>query len=586
MGKSFRWRLTWSYGLIIVVFFSLAGILVGEVVSNSLVKNLGLRLQYEAQLISDLIPEGYDWQKPTEAMEEIARRAGKDTRVRITVVGKNGTVLADSRTKAEKLPNHGGRPEIAAALRGETSQIVRYSTTVKTDMMYVAVPIEKKNEVVGVVRLSLPLEEVKGLVADIWRIVAIITALGALLAFLVSVRVAKKMAEPLSEMTETAIALTQGDLKRRIRVETQDEIGELAKALNQMASRLDRQIEELTQTKTRLEIVLTNTVNGVVLLDKDKKVVYVNPEAKRMLKLDSHSFDLKSYLEVLPVYALAEAVQLACEKGEAVKREVVLFDKGERAVEANVIPIMSGGNGVLVILNDITELKRLEKVRRDFVANVSHELKTPVSAISGWAETLMWENKENHAVYEGARIIHEEAGRLAKMVETLLDLSRLESQDPGLVKSEVQIKTLIHNTVERFLPQAQQRGISVKLSFPEEETLVWADRERITQVMSNLLDNAIKHSPENGTITIKVTKEQGKVMVEVIDEGVGMAEEEAGRVFERFYRVDKARTRKEGGAGLGLAIVKHIIEAHGGEIGVRTSLGKGSNFYFTLPTPN
>lgn len=282
---------------------------------------------------------------------------------------------------------------------------------------------------------------------------------------------------------------------------------------------------------------------------------------------------------------MSDAIDAVIKERKPIKKEYVLHNIGEKIIEANIVPILDDQEfeGVLVVLNDISEIKRLERIRKDFVANVSHELKTPIAAISGFAETLLVENPENETVTDFSRIIYEEATRLARLVNSLLDLSRIESEDANLKLESFDIRECIYSVAGKFEKRFTEKRLTLKTEFPDSKVVIKADRDRVTQVVINLLDNAVNYSQKDTDITIRVEERSQDVTVEFADHGPGIPPDETARIFERFYRVDKSRTRKDGGTGLGLSIVKHIVEAHGGNTFVHSTPGEGSTFGFTLP---
>ncbi|ADI01152.1 MAG TPA: cell wall metabolism sensor histidine kinase WalK [Syntrophothermus lipocalidus] len=584
MKNNFSSRIILSYVVIVSLFMFFTGIVVIKRIDNFYMENLTRHLFYEAGLVAELAAS-QDLSGPSDAVQALAEVAGKDTQARITIVARTGEVLADSRQNPKTMANHGARPEVRGALNGEKTSIVRYSSTLHRYMIYAAVPIVKKGQIEGVVRVSLPLAAINSLLRQLWAVTLLAMLAAALLSVLVGWWLAKRLTKPIEEITEVAQAMAEGDLKRRIRGQRDmGEVAILAQAMNRMVEKLDEKMNELAATKNRLETVLTNTVNGVIFIGQGGDILYINPAARRLLDVGEKDVTGKHHVEVTRSYALADSVDFVFQEGQPLKKEFVLHNLGGKAVETNIVPVKqeAGLQGVLVVLNDISELKRLETIRKDFVANVSHELRTPLAAISGFAETLMMENSDNPAVQQFARIIYDEAQRMTRMVNSLLQLSKLESVGAELDQEEFDLGQCLDTVLQGFEPRLSEKRLKVEVELPENGLVVRADRDRIVQVLMNLLDNATRFSPPDGTVTVRGTLLPGEILVEVIDEGPGIPEEEAARVFERFYRVDKARTRGQG-VGLGLAIVKHIVEAHGGRVGVRSVPGNGSVFYFSLP---
>ncbi len=585
MKKSIGKRLTGTYLLIILLILLATGAILSVTLRQYYLDNVQTNLERETRLAASML-EDYQTDKidVLEYMNDISRLVAQNTDARVTIVDTQGTVIADSMFDIAKLGPHNGRPEIYQALQGDTGIAIRFSDTEGQQMIYVAVPFTN-NDMQGVVRLARSLEEVESVHYHILLLILLAIMLIGVVAFVISTRLAANFTRPLTELTSAVEEIARGDLDKRISYWSDDELGLLASAVNYMASEMDKTLTEISAVKNRLEVVLKNTVNGIIMVDLDARITYANPKAVKLLVM-GNEYQGKKHVEVINNYDLLQAIDEVRRMLQPVRKEIQLFTPTERQIEANVLPICKDipqiYGGVLVVLNDITELKRLERVRRDFVANVSHELKTPVASISGFAETLMNESEENHQnVREFSEIIYNEAIRLTKLINRLLELSSLESGKSGLNIRNVDMVRLIEDTVE--LVKRDGRAPEINIIKPAGQVLVECDKELIVQVLLNLVDNALIYSPEGEPITITLEDEGEKVKVLVIDRGEGIPEKEADRVFERFYRVDKARSRKTGGTGLGLSIVKHLVENHNGVTGVESTPGKGSTFYFIIP---
>ncbi|MGE5396558.1 MAG: ATP-binding protein [Chitinophagales bacterium] len=585
MFKSFKWKLVLSFIIPILLLVLIIGLTVVKVVDHFYLQQIEQQLINEARLIAAQTQPS-DYYEHSSALAEIVAEAAKNSRARVTLIAADGTVLADSDEDPSQMTNHSNRPEVHAALLGQTGSITRQSSTLHIRMKYAAVPVKQDSRVIGVVRLALPLSFIDALLNRLWWIILAIMGLAAILAAFVSYRMATRLAEPIIDLTEVADSITQGNLKGRVYYDGEDEIGTLAGAMNTMAQRLEEKIGELTDTKARLESILANSVNGVVLMGTDRHILTINNRACELFSVDKESALNRHQLEITHSYAINDAIEQALREERDVQMECILHILGEKIVQVYAVPVLSQtGNleTILLVLNDITELKRLETIRKDFVANVSHELRTPMAAISGFAETLMQENAENETVYEFSRIIHDEATRLSRLVNSLLELSRVEAADPDLKLTSFNMYEVITDTVTKLEQQTKTKNVIIDLELSAQNSEVQADRDRIDQVMINILDNAIMHSPENGTVRISLSSTSDEVEVIVADEGHGVPDGEEDRIFERFYRVDRSRSRKAGGTGLGLSIAKHIIEVHKGTIGVKTNDSGGASFYFTLP---
>jgi two-component system phosphate regulon sensor histidine kinase PhoR len=432
----------------------------------------------------------------------------------------------------------------------------------------------------------MPLSELAAINQKIMMIMLLALLVSALVTFLLSLYMARKISDPLDEITAAARDISSGNLKRRISYYNKDELGYLAGAFNDMSESIEQGIIELNDIKNRFEALLENTVNGIIMIDTRGIIAYINPAALNLLG-SREDVTGRSEIEVIGNYELLDIISQVKSNRRPVTREIVLHQSGGKTIEANIVPITGGestNQGILAVLNDISELKKLDQVRKDFVANVSHELKTPLASISGFAETLMNENGEDQAtVIEFSRIIYEEAQRLKTMINGLLELSRLEADKSVVHYQPIDIDALLRSTLN--LMQHQQLPQMIKLEYipATSKPVIESDADLIIPVINNLLDNAIKYSPEGGTVTLQMEELEKSVRINVIDSGIGIPEQEQQRIFERFYRVDKARSRKTGGSGLGLAITKHLLEKLGGYITVVSKPEEGSTFSVFLP---
>lgn len=586
MHSSFRWRLTGTYLLLIAIVLTFTGLELSYMMKDFFLDNYRSSLTYEALLVSELAAAG-DGDRGISFLSEVAATAARDTDTRVTIVDSQGRVLADSEFDPALMESHYHRPEIYEALKNKTGIDIRMSDTASISFLYVAVPF-KNSAVSGAIRLAKPLQQINYLYHQILYIFIMAIAVTGLVAFAVSFLVARRFANPINELTEAVSDMAQGNLKRRVKSKFSDELGVLANAVNRMAEYLDNSISKMAKVNNRLETVLTNTVNGILMVDNNNRVTYANPVAMELIGANRNYMGRK-HVEVICNYQLIEAIDQVKEQVRPVRKEIDLFNSGDKKVEMNVVPILERNHqdlhGILVVLNDISEVKRLEQVRKDFVANVSHELKTPIATISGFAETLLSENPDtSDNIHEFSQIIYDESQRLSRIINQLLELSRLESERPRLNMQIIDLNRVIYDAVEVIKQKFTREKLSLEVVLPEEKILIEADEEAILQVLVNLIDNAVKYTPqEEKQVTIKVEKLAEQVRIAIEDQGEGISPSEAPRIFERFYRVDKARSRRTGGSGLGLAIVKHLVENHGGQVGVDSVPGQGSTFFFTIP---
>lgn len=428
----------------------------------------------------------------------------------------------------------------------------------------------------------------RGLLVQTWQYLLGLLGLILLSGTLLGIRLADGIRKPLAEIGAVARRIAAGDWEAEVRHPTGDEIGELALAINAISGILRTKGRQLTESKGRLEAVLANMESGVALFDRNGRIDLVNPSAERILGVSKYEAVGRTYVETLKNYPLIRIIDEVHRSGKPQSGEISLIFPAERILEAHAAPVFGERQeprGVVLVLHDISEIRRLERVRAEFVANVSHELKTPVTAVKGFAETLLEGALYNsRACEEFVGIIGEEAERLNRLINDLLSLSRIESREMKLQLEPLELGPEIKQIVDKIKPRFQKKDLALGVTAPGHPVVALADRDRLEQVLLNLLENSLMYTPSGGRVEVGVQESEGMVVVSVSDTGIGIPPDDLPRIFERFYRVDRARSRKLGGTGLGLAIVKHIVEAHGGRVWVESEVGKGSTFYFTLPS--
>ena len=449
------------------------------------------------------------------------------------------------------------------------------------ERIFAAAPVMIGTEPVAIVHVSVPTSwvwvQLRGMIPQL----GLALAIGVVVAWRVGARLARSLVEPISELTEVASQMSAGDLSRAVRPRGTDEIGQLGVMFNRMADRLEGTISSLSAERTKLAAVVSGMVDGVIATDRDGRAILVNRAATDLLRAHQHARGDQVLLGPRLRALLAEAATY----GRITAEELPPSEVGDRLVEVHCAPIAGEGGssiGAVAVLRDVTELRRLERLRRELTANVSHELRTPLTSIKGFAETLLGgAMRDEETCRHFLEIIDKESNRLVKLVDDLLDLSRLESKRISLELGQVDVGRLIQETVVRLKPLAGARSLEMAPS--PSEVVAIADRDRLSQVLTNLLDNAIKFTPDGGTIAVAWRTSDGEVEVSVADSGPGISDVDLPHVFERFYKADRARAATPGGSGLGLAITKHIVEAHGGRIRVTSTPGSGTIFTFTLP---
>jgi two-component system phosphate regulon sensor histidine kinase PhoR len=500
---------------------------------------------------------------------------------RVTVIDHEGRVLADSDVPADHLAlleNHGGRPEVKGALAGHEASDERVSVSLQKRLLYVAVPVPNKPELPArVLRLSLPLDHVNETVARAHVAVWLAGLMALVLALLLGATLSRWLTRPILAMTRAARSMSHGDFEATLPAPSDDELGDLVHALDTLRNQLAGRIAELRQEGVKLRAILNGMSEGVALV-QDGIITVANPAFTRLLKLGN--IEGRGFRDATRLPAVGDAIDAALGKGMQASREVVV---GGRALLVQVDPVEAPSPQAVVVLIDVTEPKRLERLRREFVANASHELRTPVAAIVGVAETLAAGAADDpDARASFLEILMRHAQRLSRLTSDLLDIARLEAGYRPRVESVV-LADAIDTVLTTLQVKAQAKDITLS-GRVRPELSVTAERAAVEQVVTNLVDNAIKYTPAGGKVTVTAEARGHKTRVTVADTGPGIPPQHHQRLFERFYRVDDARSRDMGGTGLGLAIVKHLVLANGGEIGVESEVGKGSRFIVSFPS--
>ncbi len=584
MFKSIQWRIGLSYLVLIVVCMALLSAYLLNYVRDYYLSNLEPQMVAEAHLVADSAEKRMASGNSDE-LDPLTKKLASETNSRITIIRRDGVVLGDSVQDPALMENHSQRPEVIQALASKVGESSRYSATVKYDMFYVAVPINVDGEVAGVARVSLPLEEINKSLQTAALNVGLAISAAAILAILLAILVARATTRSIRDLTCMAQGLAEGHLDQKIRVGSQDEVGKLAETFNQMSERLKETIETVSREHNRIAAILSSMADGIIIADSEGIVTLLNKAAERMLRLPQWDNAGRTIIEVVRDHELAQLVK-ECLSGTKPQEECVkLIEVGvpKRFLRAVVTPLWEGGAiHALVILQDLTELRRAEVVRREFVGNVSHELRTPLASIKALVETLRDGALEDPtAAQDFLNRMEIEVDGLTQLVRELLELSRIESGQVALKPERTDVLMLVTTATERLLAQAERAGIQLVTEIPPELPAVLADGERIQQVFSNLIHNAIKFTRAGGKVTISADTRDTAVCFSIADTGVGIPADDLPRIFERFYKADKSRS--SGGTGLGLAIAKHIVQAHGGKIWAESIEGRGATFRFTLP---
>ncbi len=524
----------------------------------------------------------------SDLLAQTADVLGTKTTARITVILPDGVVVADSEKAPAEMGNHRSRPEIQAALSGRVGESVRFSNTLKKNMMYVAVPILDDAEVIGVVRTAIPLAEMEQMFGQIQSRIVWGGLLILLLSALFSVVVSRRISRPLERIKQGAKRFAEGDFSHRLHPGGSTEIGSLVESMNSMATQLEERLNSVVQERNQREAVLSSMVEGVLAVDTEGRIISINKAAAHFFQgLEPSAAKGRSVEEVFRNVTLQKFIGEVLAAKETCECELHLQSSPVSDLQvrgAKLLGVQGKRIGAVIVFNDVSRLRRLENLRSDFVANVSHELKTPITSIKGFVETLL-DGALNDPKEAGRflAIVAKHANRLNAIIDDLLTLSRLEQG--SLEELEVypsSLDGLIRPALEICARRSAKKKIEIRVECSDKLTAN-VNQPLIEQALINLIGNAVKYSSSEKTITIQARAEANELILSVSDQGYGIEPEHLNRLFERFYRVDKGRSRQEGGTGLGLAIVKHIAQVHGGRVEVQSTFGEGSVFSIILP---
>jgi two-component system phosphate regulon sensor histidine kinase PhoR len=518
----------------------------------------------------------------------LCKDIGKGTSTRFTVILPSGKVAGDSEEDPSLMDTHLDRPEFIQALNNPFGMSIRYSQTLEKNMMYVGAPVTENNRILAVVRASIPVTAIDALIRNIRNQIALGGLIIAVFAAILSLAVSRRITRPIEQIKRTAESIARGNFQATSQVDQSNEIGSLSDAINTMAGQLRDRIDTVMRQRNEIEAMLSSMIEGVIAVDRDEHIISMNQAAAAMFSCDAAKVQGRSIQEVVRNTVLHDFVKTALTSQEPVERDIVLYSDVERIINAHGT-ILQGGEhraGALIVLNDVTRLWRLENIRRDFVANVSHEIRTPITAIKGFVETLRDGSvKDPRESSRFLGIVEKHADRLEAIIEDLLSLSRIERGAEGEhINLQVgRIRDVLVAAIQVCEVKAAPKKITLELSCSEELKAA-INPALLEQAVVNLIDNAVKFSDEGSTVLVKAVQRDDQISISVSDQGCGIEKEHLPRLFERFYRVDKARSRQMGGTGLGLAIVKHIAQAHGGRVSVESTPGKGSTFSIHIPS--
>ena len=509
---------------------------------------------------------------PQASLQQIAEQTSQAAGTRITIIDSFGKVLADTEAKPDQMENHATRPEFVAALHGQVGSSTRISKTIGVELLYVAVPIPG-----GAVRMAYPLSAIREANRHIRWDLGEASAVSALLALLLAFLATQSIGRRLLRITDFAERVAAGDLSARIQEESTDEIAHVASALDKTARKLEEGFHAVETSRQTLETLLNSMQEAVIAVSQDERVLWANQRMERLLP---------SGIRLgAPLVQSVRDPEILASINTAVTTRDVTMARAAKIFSGRIFDVTAApmpGGGAVAVLHDQTDIERVEKTRRDFIANVSHELRTPLTSVQGYAETILDSRSLPENLREFVEIIRKNASRMSRLTEDLLVLARVESGELKLNFQIVMPQELLEEAVQTFQEIAASRGIELSV-MNTASSAVWVDRDAIHQVFTNLIDNALKYGDQGGKVLVGACETEEGVQFYVRDFGSGIPSEHLPRLFERFYRVDKARSRESGGTGLGLAIAKHVVRAHSGNIRAESELNHGSTFYFILP---
>lgn len=586
--RSLTWHLFPSYLLVILVSLVAVVGYSARSVRQLYVDQASHDLEARAQILSGQLG-GYLAGGAVDDLQAQSEQLAAVSDTRITVVLPSGDVVADSQETVPELDNASrNRPEFVDALNGVPGSSIRYSVTERERMMYVAVPVQVNGKIVGAVRAAIPTTAVDEALWDIFARIVLAGAVVAVLAAAVSWVVSRRITRPIQELTVGAERFSRGDLGTPLRVNHSREIAALADAMNRMAEELDLRLENALRQKNEQDAVLAGMVEGVLAVDSDDRLFIINEAAARLLEVDRFTALGKPVTELIRNSSFQDFVARTVKSDQPVEGELTFHLNEDVSYQAHgtVLKDADGDEmGAVFVLHDVTQLRRLERIRSDFVSNVSHELRTPVTSIKGFVETLIESPPENEA--EAKRflsIVAKHANQLNTLIGDLLSLARIEQGEEQAEEKfeDTLIESVLSDAVDACAHLAEDKRVRVTSECPP-ELRARVNPSLLQQAVANLLDNAIKYSEPEKSVELEAAQNNGNLVIAVRDQGAGVASHHLSRLFERFYRVDKARSRELGGTGLGLSIVRHIAELHHGTVEARSRVGQGSTFEITIP---
>jgi two-component system phosphate regulon sensor histidine kinase PhoR len=583
-------KIFWAYLIPLLLGIAALDFFLASYLQRLIITQKTEELRRLASVLSADLDSGMVRARDLRQVDAWCDTVGLRLQVRVSLITLDGDVLGDSEVDLSNLPaveNHASRPEIMAAHEHGFGTDSRLSRTVGIRFLYEAMLIQESEGPLCYLRLAAPMAELSGIQRNAYGFLAVGSLLAVVLALLGGYLTSRLVSRPVREMTKVARRIGGGDFAARAPDRAKDEIGTLGRVLNEMREDLRARIEELHTGRREMEAILDAMTEGVLAFDSTRRILFSNRAAGLSLGFEHGEAIGKSLLEVSRIPTLSTCAQDVLAEARELRRELSGFTPQERFWEIIGVPLRNAEGAVrggLLVFRDVTETRRLERTRQDFVANVSHEMKTPLTAIRGYAETLL-DGALDEAAHSRDFVarIRDSAERLESLIEDTLSLARIERGEAPLQLEPVIWTRLLEGITERYLPATRATGLTVTYAISPDLPPIQADVALLEQAIGNLVDNAIKYNRPAGKVDIRVEGPAGGVRLTVEDTGLGIPRDDLPRVFERFYRVDKARSREKGGTGLGLSIVKHTVERHGGRVGCESEVGKGSRFWIELP---
>ncbi|HWQ05430.1 MAG TPA: ATP-binding protein [Longilinea sp.] len=581
MRDSFVYRIAVPYLILVIVILAALGGFLSDFMENTYIDQLTANQLASTRLYANQLAPILSRGDPFPGLSDLNSQTSVLLGSRLTVIKPDGTVIADSERDPSILENHLNRPEIQGALSDQETSRIRYSDTLHSRELYTATPIHQDGKVIGVARMAVSLSSIENRTNAFRRIIFATAGVTALLVVLLAFGITYQTIQPLRSLTEAVTRLESGKYVESIPGRRLDEIGRLSNAFNRMGSQISAQIKELSTERSKLSAVLSTMTDAILIIDSDGLVELINPAAERIFGISASESLGKSLAEVIRHHVVVELWQKTRATGE--QQMVALETPNRLVLQAITTPLENDdADRTLLVLQDYTRMRRLETVRRDFISNVSHELRTPLASLKALTETVQESALDDPpAAKRFLGRMSVEIDNLAQLVQELLELSKIESGRVPLERALISPRELIQPAAERMRIQAERSGLTLSVDCPEDLPQVNVDAGRMEQVLVNLIHNAIKFTKPGGSIQIRGWLQENDVIFAISDTGVGIAEEDLQRIFERFYKADRARSG--GGTGLGLSIARHLVESHGGRIWAESEPGKGSTFYISIP---